>query len=252
VAARAAGVPGVTMMDYEHQPANHLSFRLARRVIVPRVFPEAALRRFGAPPRKVVRYEGFKEQLYLSGFRPDRSVLDELGLDRARVIAVFRPPPEGALYHRMANERFEKLLRLAIAREDVDVVLLPREAEQRWRYGALSGVRIPERAVDGASLLALADLVVGAGGTMNRESALLGTPTYTVFAGPLAAVDAELMRKGLLHDLRQTAELPTLEKKSTQTAPSPGASEPIMGAVLGALAAASGGRGRRRSGSRGP
>jgi ABC-type spermidine/putrescine transport system permease subunit I len=91
-------VPLVTMMDYEFQPANHLSFRLARRVIVPEAFPADALRRFGARNGKVVRYPGFKEELYLAGFRPDASVLDELGLDRGGVTAVLRPPPDGALY----------------------------------------------------------------------------------------------------------------------------------------------------------
>ena len=81
VAARAARVPSVTMMDYEHQPANHLSFRLARRVIVPEVFPEASLRRFGARPGKVVRYDGFKEELYLAGVAPEPALLVSLGLD---------------------------------------------------------------------------------------------------------------------------------------------------------------------------
>ena len=235
-AARMAGVPSVTMMDYEHQPANHLSFRLARRVIVPEVFPEAALRRFGARAPHVVRYPGFKEELYLDGFEPDTRVLDELQLDRDRVIAVFRPPPEGALYHRMANERFEDVLRVALARDSVQVVVLPRSAEQRTRYSVRGGVLVPAHALDGSSLLALADVAVGAGGTMNRESALLGTPTYTVFAGKLAAVDAELVRRGLLVDLRDSAAEPAFEKKPAR----PGASrnaEAIMAVVLETLAA---------------
>jgi predicted glycosyltransferase len=214
VAARAARIPAVTMMDYEHQPANHLSFRLAQRVIVPEVFPESALGRFGARSRRVVRYQGFKEELYLTGFQPDQSVLDELALDREAIVAVFRPPPEGALYHRMANERFDEVLRLALERDDVQVVLLPRTADQRARYTAVSArVRVPERVVDSGSLLALADLTVGAGGTMNRESAILGTPTCTVFLGQLAAVDAELMRLGRLHDLRASESRPRFEKK---------------------------------------
>src|SRR5262245_29999787 len=70
VAAFAARVPAVTMMDYEHQPANHVSFRLAGRVIVPEAFPADALRRCGARPSKTLRYAGFKEELYLAGARP--------------------------------------------------------------------------------------------------------------------------------------------------------------------------------------
>jgi predicted glycosyltransferase len=213
VAAGASRVPAVTMMDYEHQPANHLSFRLARSVVVPEAFPGAALRRFGARPSKVLRYRGFKEELYLAGFQPDASVLQELDLDSERVLAVFRPPPTGALYHREDNERFDQLLGRALDRPDVQAVVLPRSGQQSERYGALSGVRVPARAVDGRSLLALADLLIGAGGTMNRESALLGTPTYTVFRGTLAAVDAELIRLGRLRDLRQQGVEPSFERK---------------------------------------
>ena len=240
VAARAARVPSVTMMDYEHQPANHLSFRLAKRVIVPSIFPDDALRRFGATSKSVVRYPGFKEELYLSGFQPDRAVLRELELDAAKVITVFRPPPDGALYHRTANDRFDDILDRAIEDKQVEVVLLPRGRDQDRRYAALSKrVRIPERPVDAPSLLALADLTIGAGGTMNRESAILGTPTYTVFAGRLAAVDAELIRLGRLRDLRNPASQPHFEKKSKTMSALSSGSEAIMAVLLAALSAAS-------------
>ena len=213
LAARAAGVPAVTMMDYEFQPANHLSFRLASRVLVPTVFPDAALRRFGARRGKVVRYEGFKEELYLGSFEPNDSILSSLGLNPSSVITVMRPPPEGALYHQGGNERFDSLLEEAAAREDVQVVILPRGAEQTAAYVGRADLIVPEQPVEGRSLLAHADLMIGAGGTMNREAALLGTPTYTVFAERLAAVDLELMRRGLMHDLRQAGNRPLFTKK---------------------------------------
>ena len=170
-------------------------------------------------------------------------MLDQLGLDGGGTVAVFRPPPDGALYHRMANERFDEVIRLALEHEDVQIVLLPRTADQQKRYQALSSrVRVPERAVDGGSLLAAADLTVGAGGTMNRESAVLGTPTYTVFAGELAAVDAELMRLGLLNDLRAPGSRPRFEKKAAGVRPRAGDAGAILGVVLRAVeeAAASG------------
>jgi predicted glycosyltransferase len=211
LAARSARVPAVTMMDYEHQPANHLSFRLAHRVIVPRVFPAQSLRRFGARESKVVRYEGFKEELYLAGVTPDPSILVSLGLDPTCVTAAMRPPPEGALYHREGNPRFDAILEHVVAAGS-QVVLLPRDDEQASRYRR-AGVAIPDRSVDGAALLAAVDLTVGAGGTMTRESALLGTPTYTVFLGELATVDAELIRQGRIVDLRREGQLPAVERR---------------------------------------
>lgn len=238
VAARSARVPVVTMMDYEHQPANQLSFRLASRIVVPEVFPDVALRRNGARLGRVLRYEGFKEELYLGEFAPDEGVLNELHVDRGSVLAVLRPPPEGALYHRMANERFEQLAAQAGGNEKVHAVILPRSAAQAERYTA-AGFDIPERPVaDGRSLLALADLVIGAGGTMNREAALLGTPTYTVFAGKLAAVDAELIRLGLLHDLRTAGRVEFAKKQSVSRTTSRARADAIYSVVVEALTTA--------------
>jgi predicted glycosyltransferase len=236
-AARLARVPFVTMMDYEHQPANHLSFRLAKLVIVPAVFPEAALRRFGARPDKVIRYAGFKEDLYVGTRAPDEGILDELGLDAERVIAVFRPPPEGALYHRLDNTRFAEVFCDARRRADVQIVLLPRTPEQAARYR--KGAVVPSEAVDGLSLLSLADVVVGGGGTMSREAAILGTPTYTVFAGQLAAVDRELIDRGLLNDLRDAKASVRLEKKPPQTPRGRSAgADAILSSIIEALDAA--------------
>jgi predicted glycosyltransferase len=213
IAARLAGVATVTMMDYEHQPANHLSFRLARRVVVPEVFPEAALRRFGARRDSVVRYPGFKEELYLGAASPDAALASELGIDPDKVLVVLRPPPDGALYHRMDNERFERLVEDACARPDLQMVILARRPDQAERYAGRPGVIVPARPVNGPGLLLAADVMIGAGGTMNRESALLGTPTYTMFAGKLAAVDAALIEQGLMFDLRRDGVEPVLEKK---------------------------------------
>jgi predicted glycosyltransferase len=241
IAARASRIPAVTMMDYEYQPANHVSFRIANGVLVPRVFPEKALRRFGASERKVSRYDGFKEELYLAGFQADPGVLEELSLDPTRILAVLRPPPEGALYQRTPNERFEEVLAQTLRQREVQVVVLPRKLAQAERY-ARPTVIIPREPIDGRSLLAYADLVVGAGGTMNREAALLGAPTYTVFAPRLAAVDGELIRRGLLHDLRKPHAFPVFEKKKIQAPKvAPERSRLILRAVLAALAGVRGG-----------
>src|SRR5947207_946872 len=84
LAARALSLRAVTLMDYEHQPANHLAFRLASRVIVPRAFPEAALTRFGVTTAKVKRYDGIKEDVYLANFAADANFeveLENLGIE---------------------------------------------------------------------------------------------------------------------------------------------------------------------------
>ncbi len=142
-----------------------------------------------------------------------------------------RPPPEGALYHREGNVRFDDILEQVLS-EGAQVVLLPRGAEQEVRYRR-DGVVIPERPVDGSALLATVDLMIGAGGTMTRESALLGTPTYTVYLGELAAADAELIRQGKLVDLRSSGA-PVVERKpDSGTGVDPGRASAILDTVLG-------------------
>ena len=206
LAARLGGLRAVTLMDYEHQPANHLAFRLAARVVVPEAFPAAALARFGARPARVRRYRGIKEDVYLAGFEPDARfpelLRERFGVDAARdTLVVVRPPALGALYHRFENELFGELLEDLRARPRVKVILLARGREDREQFAARYGAEdfhVPREAVDGANLVAAADLVVSAGGTMNREAAALGVPAASVYAGRWAAVDEYLVREGRL------------------------------------------------------
>lgn len=211
VVARALRIPAVTAMDFEHQPANHLAFRTARLVLLPEAISVAAVRRQGASPRKVRRYLGLKEELYLGDFEPDGSVLERLGIQHGegRVLAVARTPPSKAIYHRFANPLFGAALRALTAQSHVRCVALARHEEQRRELEALGleNLIVPAGAVDARSLVREADLVIGAGGTMTREAALMGTPAYSVFAGKRPAVDAWLEERGALRRLRSADEL---------------------------------------------
>lgn len=219
-AAAALGIKTITLMDYEHQPANHLAFRLASRVIVPRAFPAAELRRFGASLRKVKRYDGTKEDVYLADFAPDAAFADTLcalGVASEDVLVVARPPAREALYHRFENELFDELLVNLSSRHDVKIILLPRTNAQRAEFETRKlNVIMPRAALDGANLIAAADLVISAGGTMNREAAALGVPAVSVYAGKWAAIDEELVKEGRLQRLgsRDDIESLTVRKKS--------------------------------------
>ena len=209
LAARLAGTPQVTMFDYEHAAGmHHWNGRLARRVLVPDAIPEAALWRYGMRSPRLVRYPGLKEEYYLADLRPDEGVRAELGLDDSRVVVVLRPPPEVTLYHRGAStELFAAVLdRLMDEAARVQTVVLPRTPEQREALRGRPAV-VPQRPVDGPSLVLASDLVVSAGGTMNREAAALGVPAYTPFAGRLGAVDRRLIAQGRLRRLERADDL---------------------------------------------
>jgi len=222
-AASGLGIRSVTLMDYEHQPANHLAFRLASRVIVPRAFPDGALRRYGASRGKVKRYKGTKEDVYLADFVPDPSFTKELrglGVGPDDVLIVVRPPASEALYHRFENELFAAMLDRLGSRGDPKVILLARTEDQRGEYEVPSkpNLILPRAALDGANLIAAADLVISAGGTMNREAAALGVPAATIYAGEWAAIDEELVREGRLLRIASQEDLellPVVKKRET-------------------------------------
>jgi predicted glycosyltransferase len=204
LSARRLGVPSATTHDYEFATLqHHLGMRAATKVVVPDSIPEDRLARFGVRPPKLLRYPGLKEEYYLSDFEPDPEVLGRLGVDRERVLVVLRPPPDVSLYHRHSNPLFPQTLDYLGSLDDVHSVVLPRTDPQRAfvRELALPSVIVPDSAVDAQSLIALADVVVSAGGTMNREAAALGVPVYTTYGGRLGGVDEELIREGRLQPL---------------------------------------------------
>jgi len=213
--ARSLGIPSSYAFDYEFARLQHgLGCRAARRVVVPEAIPQDRLDRLGAPARKVRRFPGLKEEYYLAGFAPDATVLEELGLEQQRVLGVVRTPPDVSLYHRHGNEFFADVLQRLGADPDVQAVVLPRTVEQRLALCevGLPALVIPEQAVDAQSLVALSDLVVSAGGTMNREAVALGTPVYTTFAGRLGAVDEALIGEGRLRPLLSPDDLELTKK----------------------------------------
>ena len=208
--ARSLGIPSSYAFDYEFARTQHgLGCRAARRVVVPEAIPQDRLDPLGASERKVRRYPGLKEEYALHGFVPRLSVLDELGLDRSRFLVVVRTPPEVSLYHRHGNLLFEEVLERLGTDPSVQAVVLPRTAVQRDAIRArdLPSLVVPERAIDALSLVALADLAVSAGGTMNREAVALGVPVYTTFAGRPGAVDTALVNEGKLRILSSADEL---------------------------------------------
>jgi uncharacterized protein len=204
ITARRLGIPSSTTFDYEFATLQHqLGCRAATKVVVPEAIPPERLRRYGARPPKLVQYAGLKEEYYLSDFEPDRSLLDRFDVDAAKILVVLRPPPDVSLYHRQSNPLFPMTLEHLGRLDNVHAFVLPRTEEQREyvRSLALPSVILPESAVDAQSLIALADVVVSAGGTMNREAAALGVPVYTTYGGRLGGVDEELIREGRLKPL---------------------------------------------------
>jgi len=203
-------ISSVQMQDYEFAGwQRQIAFRAASRVLMPDSIPLERLRKIGAKERKLFRYPGLKEEYYLADFEPDAVVFEELGLDREKVLVVVRPPPETSEYHARNDLYGEAIRRLADSPE-VQAVVIPRTARQGEEVRAMDAgnLIVPAEAIDAQSLIAFADLVVSAGGTMNREAVALGTPVFTTFAGRMGGVDEALIAEGRLRVLEDPSELP--------------------------------------------
>jgi uncharacterized protein len=221
VAAALLRVPSATMFDYEWAAVqHHVNCRLARAIVVPDAIPPERLAPYGASG-KIHAYAGLKEEYYLADFEPDPAVLGELALDRERAIVVVRTPPEVSLYHRFENDLFARVLtrvREQTVEDGLQPILLPRTDAQRAELSRVPGFIVPSHAIDAQSLIAYADLVISAGGTMNREAVALGTPVYTTFEGRLGAVDERLIAEERLRKLSSVEQLDLCKRTSTASA----------------------------------
>jgi uncharacterized protein len=209
---RVLGIPTVSMNDYEH--ASMVPLAPPRWGIVPDAISAEAS---GCHLERLRQYRGIKEDVYAPDFKPDESLLDELGLRGAKLVVAVRPPASEAHYH---NPEAEALLTELMVRvcqvEGARAVLLPRnrvqEEDLRERHPewfAEGRTIVPKQAVDGMNLLWFSDLVVSGGGTMNREAAALGVPVYSIFRGRTGAVDRKLEAEGRLVMIRNTQEVRT-------------------------------------------
>jgi predicted glycosyltransferase len=234
VVSRALRVPSAQLQDYEYAGLQRqVAFRAARRVLVPDAISVDAMRRAGAAERKLFRYPGLKEDYYHADFTPDPAVLGELAIDREAVLAVVRPPPETSAYHER-NSVYDDVLDRLASEERVLAVVIPRTAEQAGavRGRSDSSLIVPSRAIDAQSLIAFADLVVGAGGTMNREAVALGTPVYTIFSGRMGAVDEALIAAGLLRPLQDAGALELAKRTSVPGPRHPRDAQVLVDAIL--------------------
>lgn len=194
-------VPNIMIMDYEH--ARTPWPMRPQWEIVPKALESASLHCIAR--ERIATYDGIKEDVYVPDFQPDARIVDTLGL-AGSIVATVRPPADEAHYHNPESDvLLARLMERLCATPRVKVVLVPRNAAQyegfkrNWPgWFAGPNVVVPNGAVDGLNLLWYSDLVVSGGGTMNREAAALGIPVYSIFRGPIGAVDRQLQREGRL------------------------------------------------------
>jgi predicted glycosyltransferase len=222
LAARMLRIPVLELYDYEGASVR-LFNRLSNFVMTPEAIPFSTLEKLGLTKQKHLTYPGLKEDVYASAFQPNENIVSELGLDPSRITITIRPPSRTAHYRSEESFRlFDGIMKLIGNREDVQIVMLPRERKHSsdhpptpsfLRRGS-QNIIVPSKAVDGMNLLYHSDLVISGGGTMNREAAALGIPTVTIFKGLMGAVDQWLIDSGKMIAIDNAEEIvPMLRKR---------------------------------------
>jgi len=183
------------MLDYEYTESRIFNF-FATLILMPAVIPDERLKSAGFNLRKVIRYNGLKEELYLRDFIPTLNIRSSLGVSTDKILVVLRPPGIVGNYHDNRSEILTvRLIHHLLLNNHVEIIVVARTKEDKSLIENYFGkkVRFLSRTIDGPQLIWAADIFISGGGTMNREAALLGIPAFSVFTGKRPYVDEYLV-----------------------------------------------------------
>jgi predicted glycosyltransferase len=204
------GIPSLMITDYEH--AKTFAVISPTWIMVPDVIPVESIH---AARSRILQYPGIKEDVYVPRFKPDSSIRARLGLSPGEIVVTIRPPATEAHYHNPEGEDlFRHVVEHLSADSRVRMIVLPRNEAQAhivrrtWPdLIASSKMILPDQVEDGLNLIWYSDFVISGGGTMNREAAALGVKVYSIFRGPLGAVDRFLAAQGRLVVIASASEV---------------------------------------------
>ncbi len=197
VAAKILKIRSIVMMDYEYTETRIFNY-LADYLLIPEYIPESRLRSVNIDIKKVLRYPGFKEQLYLDDFFPRAGFRKELNIGEDEILATIRPPAmEGNYHDSMSESILLKVIGKLTAIENVHPLIIHRTEADKSFLKSNFGEQIHflEKAVNGLQLIWNSDIFISGGGSMNREAALLGVPAYSIFTGRKPYLDEKLCRE---------------------------------------------------------
>jgi predicted glycosyltransferase len=237
IASSALRIPSVTMYDYEWVNPSVFN-RFCKAILLPDAISPDRSREAGISPDKVRFFPGFKENLYLSDAAPDPAIAAELGLREDRLKILLRPPATTAHYH---NPEAEEILSVLLSRilqdPGIQLIWLSRTEEQKELVTGehRAEVILPGKPYPGPQLILSSDMVMGGGGTMTREAAILGVRSLSFFRGKPGAVDralSSLGRLGLMENSGQVDGIPLEPTGSSGLLPAP---DDQLSVILGCI-----------------
>ena len=194
-------IPSLYVLDNEHATAaNKLTLPLCNRIISPKVIDMWKLMEYGADPNKIIHYNGTSELMHFKSFKYNENVFEDMGLDlKLSKTILMRPEPSLASYLDADCSKSVLSPIVDVLKDYANILVLPRFKEQAEIFEGIENLTILEPPVDTSSIIKRSDLVIGAGGTMNREAAVLQTPVISCYPGTPLSVDKFYIDKGLMY-----------------------------------------------------
>ena len=186
------GIPSLYVLDNEHAlAANKLTLPLCDRIITPKIIDMWKLMKFGADPNTIISYDGTSEIMHFKSFEYNDNVFNDLNLDLKHPKTILMRPEPSLASYLDADCRKSVLSPIVEELKNVaNILILPRFKEQSEIFEGIENV---------SSLIKKCDLVIGAGGTMNREAAILQTPVISCYPGETLSVDQYYVNHGLMY-----------------------------------------------------
>lgn len=194
------GIPSLYVLDNEHAlAANKLTLPLCNRIITPNIIDMWKLMKFGADPNSIISYNGTSELMHFKTFKYNENIFEDLDLELKHPKTILmRPEPSLASYLNTDCHKSVLTPIVDILKDYANILILPRFKAQAKIFEGIPNVTILKPPVDTSSLIKRSDLVIGAGGTMNREAAILQTPVISCYPGETLSVDQYYINQGLM------------------------------------------------------
>ena len=200
-------------------------------VLFPKSIPTKILTKQGISKKKIYQYNGFKEHIYLADFVPNKNFKHDLPFDNYVVV---RPENVNANYVRQNKDiSITAGLLKKLTENGSNVLYLPRYPADFEFAEGLKNIYIPKSAINGIDACYFSDAVFTGAGTLAREAACLGVPSFSFFAGgKLLAVDSDLISQGKMYFSRDASKLYQhylkSEKKEAELSVAKGVKKEVM------------------------
>jgi predicted glycosyltransferase len=232
--SKLRGKTSVSFDDNEHSlEAKPFYTRLVDYIIMPKAIRVEDYIDQETIGKKIIQYDGYKEDVYVADYAPDADFLKSIPFERFITI---RPEALKAYYvKKEAKTIVPELFRL-FSKENKNIVYFPRYPED-WEYArGYDNVFIPSKPLKGLDVCYYSDAVLTGSGTFGREAACLGTPAISFFPNErLIAVDQEMVEKGWSFHSRNPEEIIAYVLSSKKKQPDLDRSRRVQKEIFGIL-----------------